>query len=315
MTNKNDEQILFNRWELYKSLNDLDYEYISAFASDETNVSNLLNVENCKIYLNNFNVVGNCSSAYYPSNFVQGNYDKDNNDKSDSEDENKGILTSILDFVKDIIQKMKELPSLIFDNFSNILESIRQKIIDLKDKVGELPSLIYENFSTILDNIKEGLSTLKDKILDLPSQIYNFFKDVIDSIKNKIIEIKDILSNLVQNLIDGFVTMFEDLFIPKTSIVDSIKSKFDEKFKIISQVEEQINKFRNIKTTETLPTLKINYKGNEYVVLDLNPFSSYVGTFKILVAAIIWCRFLLSLYGKLPRLIGGFYEMEGSGKL
>ena len=91
--------------------------------------------------------------------------------------------------VKDIIQKIKDLPSLIFESFSNILESIRQKIIDLKDKLNELPNLIYENFSTILDNIKNGLSTLKDKILDLPSQIYNFFKDVIDSIKNKIIEI------------------------------------------------------------------------------------------------------------------------------
>lgn len=312
MTNKNDEQILFNRWELYKSLNDLDYEYINSFASDETNVSNLLNVENCKIYLNNFNVVGNCSSAYYPSNFVQGNYDKDKNDSS-NDDENKGILTSILDFVKDIIQKIKDLPSLIFDNFSNILESIRQKIMDLKDKLSELPSQIYENFSTILDNIKSALGTLKDKILDLPFQIYNFFKDVIDSIKNKIIEIKDILSNLVQNIVDAFVAMLKDLFIPKNDIVEEIKNKFDEKFKIISQLEEQIDKFKNIKTTEELPTLKFTYKEKEYNVLDLNPFVSYISTFKTLVAAIIWCKFLLSLYHKIPKIVGGFSSVGGDG--
>lgn len=313
MTNKNDEQILFNRWDLYKSENDLDYEYINSFASDETNVTNLLNVENCKIYLNNFNVVGNCSSAYYPSNFVQGSYDKDsnNNDDTTKDDENKNILTSIVDFIKDIVEKIKNLPSLIYNSFSNILDSIRQKIIDLKDKLVELPSLIYENFSTILDNIKKGLGTLKDKILDLPSQIYNFFKDVIDGIKNKVIEIKDVLSNLVQNIVNAFITMLKDLFIPKTSIVDSIKNKFDEKFKIISQVEEQINNFKNIKTTEELPTLRFTYKKKEYNVLDLNSFVSYINIFKILVAAIVWCKFLLSLYHKIPKIIGGFSSVGG----
>ena len=316
MTNKSNEQILFNRWELYKSKNDLDYEYINSFSSTETNGSSLLNVANCKIYLNNFNVVKNCTSAYYPNNFVQGKFDKDNVTKDDTtkDDENKSILTSIVDFIKDIVEKIKNLPSLIYNSFSNILDSIRQKIIDLKDKLVELPSLIYQNFSNILDKIKIALGTLKDKILDLPSQIYNFFKGVIDGIKNKVIEIKDTLSNLVKNLVDAFVTMLKDLFIPKEDILGEVKSKCDEKFKIISQVQEQVEKIKNIASSETLPIIKFTYKDKEYKILDLNPFANYLNPIKYLIAALIWIKFIISLYNKAPYLVGGFVRMGEEDK-
>lgn len=113
-------------------------------------------------------------------------------DGSTKEDtDNKSFFQSILDFLKDILNAILGLPSLIAKAFEYLFEFVTD---------------LLKNIVTIIQEILQG-------IIDLPMNIYDLFRDILNNLV-------DIVSGIAEDILNGL----KELFIPDA---DYFSSRFD----------------------------------------------------------------------------------------
>ena len=280
-----DNQIVFNTWNLYTSEDDINYSFTNSFTSTSVDTSSLLNLENCKVYLNDFNAIKNCTRCYYPSLFISGEYSGPVEEEADDggifaglnniKEKLSSLVSSVANVVSSISEGFKNVVSSIKDSLLNVVDSLTAGFDNLKEKLFNIVSSITEGFLNVVDSLVEGFKNIVNSLLEIPSRIAEKFKEI-----------------------------FVYLFIPSENPFDNLNSLLKEKFKIIDDIKAIIDKFK-LSNSSTL-TLSFKMFNKECKILDLSLVDSDLLKFtRLFIVAIFYIKFILELFKKIPAIVQG----------
>lgn len=147
----------------------------------------------------------------------------------------------------------------------------------------------------VKDNIVGGITSLGDRLGNGLTSLGGDIKAVFYAI-----------NNLPSNIISLLKTTLEELFIPNTTPIDNIKSKFDTKLPVINQIGEiAFNLFNDFRDVDTVPTFTITMNGHSYNIINLEWYRDYRLLVKGILTCLAWLYFVQWLLRFIPRLLGG----------
>lgn len=129
--------------------------------------------------------------------------------------ESGSILNSIIDYIKQIFNSIKELPTKIQSFFT-----------DLKNNMSAWFSDVGEWFSELKDNISAWFSDVGEWFTQLGDNLKQWFDDV----GNWFSELFTNISNFFTDLWDGFIEWFKSLFVPRDGYFTELLNFFNEWF-------------------------------------------------------------------------------------
>lgn len=97
-------------------------------------------------------------------------------DLTDKDDKSTGLLNSIIDWIKQIIEDIKSLPEKISNSLSTFFENLGNKLTELKDGISNF-------FENLWNNLKSAFEDIGDWFSELGESIGQFFTDLGESIK------------------------------------------------------------------------------------------------------------------------------------
>lgn len=95
---------------------------------------------------------------------------------TDKGDKTTGLLDSIIDWIKQIIEDIKSLPEKISNSLSRFFENLGNKLTELKDGISNF-------FENLWNNLKSAFEDIGDWFSELGESIGQFFTDLGESIK------------------------------------------------------------------------------------------------------------------------------------
>lgn len=229
-----------------------------------------------------------------------GGTESDSENTTDSDDSG-GILSSITQGFKNVVDFFKELLGFV-GNILSYLNPFSENFIlkGVLDFLGEILSYI----NPFSDNfLLDGLFTF----------LNNFFTSLFNFIGNIISYLNPFDENFLgYKLIELLQNLFEFLFIPNensfTGIIDIVKSKFD----FIDTIKTSANSLKDlISNVGTAPKLSINVNSNKYGVnqvtlIDLEWYKPYKTYGDLVLTGFIYAFFLWRLFISIPNILHGF---------
>jgi len=166
-------------------------------------------------------------------------------------------------------------------------------------------TLIEDNWQTIINNGGDTYQTMK---------IWN-----IDEYENTTIQ--NILS---ETIINNFTTIINNnggdpdenffirLFVPRASVIqgyaENIKNTWDRKFGVFGQFSELADEFIEVleaRADDGAPNFEIELYDQKMNIIDFSFFDDYIDYIRIIIVALLWIAFVIRMYKRLPRIIGG----------
>lgn len=141
----------------------------------------------------------------------QGNTES-GSDSDAGDNTGSGILSSIVDWLSNIITAIKGLPALIFQAFKDALSNI-------SSAVSSVASAVYEFFKPFIDFVKNSFNLVTDALKNIGKTIFGAFVDTLQSIIDGILAIPKAVGEFIKNL-----------FVPKDGEMDKALDKLKSAF-------------------------------------------------------------------------------------
>ena len=156
-------------------------------------------------------------TIYFTTNITSDKFDVSSWDyiPITTESETNSILSSIIDYIQEIIVSLSELP-----------DKIKSFFTDLKNNMSAWFDDVGEWFSELKDNISAWFSDVGEWFTQLGDNLKQWFDDVGDWFSNLFTNI----SNFFTDLWEGFIEWFKSLFVPRDGYYTELLNFFNEWF-------------------------------------------------------------------------------------
>ena len=132
-----------------------------------------------------------------------------------TESETNSILSSIIDYIQEIIVSLSELP----DKIKSFFTDLKNNISAWFDDVGEWFNELGDKLKQWFDDVGEWLTQLGDNLKQWFDDVGNWFSELFTNI-----------SNFFTDLWDGFIEWFKSLFVPRDGYFTELLNFFNEWF-------------------------------------------------------------------------------------
>lgn len=158
-------------------------------------------------------------TEYTELTMYSGEFDGDNKYQFSVEIDNgvSGFLSSIVDWIKGIFNKLVDLPSLVWGFFENMINHIYDTIVIISRNVGNLHNYIWQNFEGALDSIFTKIGSLFDSVVGGFNDVWSWFETLWLSI----LELPEIIWGVFE---DGL----KSLFVPDEAYFDDTLERYEK---------------------------------------------------------------------------------------
>lgn len=192
-----------------------------------------------------------------------------------------GYFGTLFNAISELGQKIANIPSLVFNAFSNLLTSIW-------DSIKQIPSLIFKLFETILNGIVTIVSGIFESVKSIVSFITDFFTMLFEFIKSIFVP-------------------SDDYFINK---FNSLKSQFSNKLGVDTSIFDSLyKKSRGVSTGIEPITVKAM---GVSVDIDMSIVNNIAKITRVASTGLVMLFSVLFNYNKVVYLIRGKYAIETS---
>lgn len=174
--------------------------------------------------------------------------------------ESSGLLNSILEWLRNIRDKIVGLPDAIGSFITNLGESIKAFFSDLKNNLSTWFDNIGTWFSNLGDNLRQWFSNIGDWFVQLGDNIGNFFENLFNNIKDFFISLfkpREGYFDEVQADLDTFLSAHLGFVyeVPKVAISE-LQLIYDGLYHGSDELVLPV------------PELAVYFKGEKYVVVE-----------------------------------------------
>lgn len=176
------------------------------------------------------------------------------------------------------------------------LESVTSGVVNSVVSLGQSIGNMFDNLGGLislgLDSVTSGLSSA---ISSLGESVTLLFDELLDGI-----------TDLFDNLVDSFRNILIELFVPTSNVGDDISTKIYDKFPFIFQIGNVVATLFELDGSTEPPDLTITYYGSTVKIIDFTLVEDYIPLMQTIIVGLAWGSFIIRLYKRIPRLIGGF---------
>lgn len=202
-----------------------------------------------------------------------------------------GLLSGIVDFVKQIAEGVEKLADSIVNGLSGFFDNVVAAVKAVTTAVGKIAGDIIDGladwFKSIIKGIKDFSSSVGEWFSTLKDAFSLWFKDLGDNLHGWFTNVVDTVTGIPSTIIDGFKKLLNLLFVPSDGFlndkISDLKSALAKRFHM-----ETYNQM--ISALKGYVSGKLDFKG--YV--DLSPWlGGHLDTVKDFLRAFFYPLILL----------------------